>query len=340
MHIGDSIEYLAKAEGRRIRPIKDESELDELDADLGRKIPAFRIKRSDVRTGPAFVAEFLNRDPGHDNVGRIPFLADFLNRRVLPMVDSAVDVTGIYRIELHDSYSYLPGRHLYKNVLSFGRTKDAHEQSVALMADPYHMGDFGGIVHTMSLDNVPWDRKVPKLFFAGTTTGNKTPQLNERIKACIWSLDRRDVADMYITKVAQIDFDKIHTAFPRFSEALHLPVSPMEHFPYKYQVNIVGNTACWSRLPMVMASKSVLVNCTAEAPDDVMWYYPLMREGEHYVGADSSRGDDLLRAHEYCVNNDAECRARTVRANSLARSLFHSGTAASYTAMLLETAAT
>lgn len=338
MHIGDSIEYLAKAEGRLVRPVREE-ELDELDADLGRKIPAFRIKRSDVRTGPGFVAEFLGRDPGHDNVGRIPYLTDFLNRRVLPMVDSSVDVTGVYRIELHDSYSYLPGRHLYKNVLSFGRTKDAFENSVALVPDPYHMADYGGLVHTMSCDNVPWERKVPKLFFAGTTTGNRLPQLNERIKACVWSLDRRDVADMYITKVAQIDYDHINAAFPRFAEALHVPVSPAEHFSYKYQVNIVGNTACWSRLPMIMASKSVMVHCAAEAPDDSMWYYPLLREGEHYVGADSSRGGDLLRAHQYCVNNDEECRGKTSRANALARSLFHSGTAASYFATLLESSA-
>ena len=91
MHVGDQIEYLAKAEGRRVRPIKDEAELEELDEKLGRKLPAFRIKRSDVKTGAAFVAEFLNRDPGHDNVGRIPFLSDFLNRRVLPMVDSSAE---------------------------------------------------------------------------------------------------------------------------------------------------------------------------------------------------------------------------------------------------------
>ena len=334
MNIGDSIEVLAKAEGRRICPV-NEDELDELDADLGRKVPAFRIDRS----GGGFVAEFLDRDPGHDNVGRIPFIRDFLNRRVLPMVERSVDVTGAYRIELHDSYSYLEGSHLYKNVLSFGRATDAAEHSVALMADPYHMGDFGGLVNAMSLDDVPWEAKAPKLFFAGTTTGSRIPQSNERLKACVWSLDHRDVADMHITKVAQMDVGEILSAFPRFSETMHAPFAPVDHFPYKYQVNIAGNTACWSMLPMVLASKSVLVHCEPHGRD-VMWYYPMLKAGEHYVSANSSGGEDLLLAHRYCVNNDAECRATTARANSIARSLFHSGTAATYASILLEASAT
>ena len=339
MHLGESVEFIAKAEGRRIRPIKDESELDALDEKLGRKLPAIRIKRSGVKTGPAFVAEALNRDPNHDNAPRLPFLVDFFNRRVLPMVDSSADVTGAYRVELHDSYSYLYNRHLYDNVLSFGRTKDALERNVALLPDPYHMDDFGGIVHAMSLDHIPWEIKVPKLFFAGTTTGNRDPSRNERIKACIWSLDHRDISDMYITKVAQIEMAHICNAHPRFREALHVPFGVIDHYPYKYQANIVGNTACWSRLPMVLASKSLLVHCAAEAPDDAMWYYPLLRENEHYVAADSSKGHDLEKAHAYCVANDSECRAMTTRANALARKLFHSGVAASYTATLLESAA-
>lgn len=336
MHLGDSIEFIAKAEGRRVRPVKDDAELVELDAKLGRKLPAIRIVRSSVKSGPAFVAEGLNRDPNHDNAPRLPYLVDFFNRRVLPMVDSSADVTGAYRVELHDSYSYLPGRHLYDNVLTFGRTRDALENTVALLPDPYHMADFGGIVHAMSQDNLAWEDKTPKLFFAGTTTGNRDPLYNERIKACIWSLGRRDISEMYITKVAQMEMPHALAVHPRFGEVLHTPFGPSEHFPYKYQANIVGNTACWSRLPMVMASNSLLVHCPAEAPDDVMWYYPLMRAGEHYVCAESSKGIHLEKAHAYCVANDAECKAMTTRANRLARDLFHSGMAASYIATLLE----
>lgn len=339
MHLGDQIEFLAKAEGRRITPIRDEAELDGLDEILGRKLPAIRIRRSNVKTGAAFIAEGLDRNPKHDNAPRLPFLVDFFNRRVLPMVDSSSDVTGYYRLELHDSYSYLPGRHLYDNVLSFGRANDALEKNVALLPDPYHMADFGGIVHAMSLDNIPWESKIPKLFFAGTTTGNRDPARNERINSCIWSLNHRNIADMFITKVAQMDIANVYRAHPRFGEVLHTPFGPVDHYPYKYQVNIVGNTAAWSRLPMIMASKSLLVHCPAEATDDLMWYYPLLRAGEHYVAADSSKGSSLQNAHAYCVANDSECKAMTTRANKLARDLFHSGNAASYTAIMLESAA-
>ena len=341
MDTGQAVEHLARAEGRRVRPIKDPEELDELDARLGRRLPAIRVSRRSPgsKTGSAFVAEGLDRDPTHDNAGRLPYLVDFFNRRVLPMVDSEADVVGAYRVELHDSYSYLPGRHLYEEALTFGRAPDAPERRVALLPDPYHMGDFGGIVAAAAADPVPWADKKPTLFFAGTTTGDRDPAKNARIRACVWSLDRRDVAEMHVTKIAQMDPNAILAAHPRFAETLHAPFPTEAHFAYRYQVNVVGNTACWSRLPMILASRSLMVHARAAAPDDAMWYYPLLREGRHYVGADSAEGPDLLKAHAFCRSYDLQCRAMVDEANALARDLFHSGCAAAYAATLLEEAA-
>lgn len=337
MDIGQATEDIARSEGRRVHPVRDPSELEELDEAMGRRLPAFRIDRSEAKSGSAFVAVGLSdRDPGHDNADRLPFLVDFLNTRVLPMVESAACVSGTYRVELHDSYTYLPDRHRYHNVFSFGRAPDAAERTVALLPDPYHMGDFGGLVSIMSDDTVPWTDKLPKLFFAGTTTGDRNPANNARIRACMWALDRPDVAEMHITKIAQMAPDAILKAHPRFRETLRPPIPPEQHFRYRYQTNIVGNTACWSRLPMIMASRSLLVHCRSVAADDAMWYYPLIREGRHYVGADSAEGPDLLRAHAFCRSYDRQCRAMVDEANVLARDLFHSGTAASYMATLLE----
>lgn len=339
MDTGQAVEYIARAEAARVRAITDDAELDELDEKLGRRLSGIRIRR---KIGGGLVAEALVRDPGHDNADRLPFLVRFMNDRVLPMVDPAAcfgnaERGGVLRVELHDSYSYLPGRHLYEEALSFGRAPDALERRVALVPDPYHMSDFGGAVVAAAADAVPWAAKEPLLFFAGTTTGDRDPARNARIRACVWSATRRDVSRMYITNVAQMRLESIVAAHPDFMHAMHAPVPVEDHFGYRYIVNIAGNTACWSRLPMILSSRSLAVHArTPCGADDAMWYYPLIREGRHYVAADSAEGPDLERALGFCKAYDKQCRAMTNEANALSRDLFHSGTAAAYLATFVE----
>jgi hypothetical protein len=357
MDTGQAIEQLARAEARRTRPITDPEELDELDARVGRTVPAFRIVRAPTGAG----AGALRAEPapgregrGHDNAERLPFVCDFLNRRVLPLLSAYGDdggdlfpsgafggrsggsLEGTYRVELHDSYTYLPGRAGYAEVLSFGRATDAEERRVALAPDPYHMGGFGGALGVAASDGVPWASKEPVLFFAGTTTGDRDPARNARLRACVWSLSRPDVSRMLITNIAQMSPDAILAAHPAIGGAFHAPVPLEDHFRYRYQANIVGNTACWSRLPMILSGRSLAVHVRHS---DSMWYYPLLREGRHYVGAESVEGEDLLRALAFCRSYDRQCRAMVDEANALARDLFHPGAAATYLAALLDEAA-
>ena len=336
----EAVEHLAKAEARRVRPIKRHEDLLELERRHGRPLNAIEIRRKPVGGGSGFEAFGLEREPGHDNAPRLPFLVDFFNRRALPLVNPRADgVCGMWRIELHDAYSYLPDRHKYNEVLTFGRALDANERRVALIPDPYHMADFGGLIDRAAKDMVPWARKEPSLFFAGTTTGDRDPLNNARLRACAWAVDHTDVARMHITKIAQIDPPAILAAYPRIAEAFHAPYSVEDHFAYRYQVNLVGNTACWSRLPMIMSSKSVMLHVRSRPSADAMWYYPLLRENRHYVGVDTESGEDLLRARAYCLANDRACRTMVDESNALSRDLFHSSTAAAYLAVLLEESA-
>jgi hypothetical protein len=141
---------------------------------------------------------------------------------------------------------------------------------------------------------------------------------------------------MHITKIAQMAPEAAVRAHPSLFATLHAPFSIAEHHRYRYQVNIVGNTACWSRLPMILSSRCLAVHARHS---DAMWYYPLLREGRHYVGADSAEGPDLLRAHAFCRAYDRQCRSMVDEANALARDLFHPGAAASYFAELLKESA-
>ena len=269
----------------------------------------------------------------HENAERMPFVCDFVRDRVLPLVDPDVNVTGRYRIELHDSYSYLPSHYTarHRNAMVFARPRGATE-SVALIPDTFHMGDFGGMLRVR--DTIGWDTKYPVMFFAGSTTGDRDPERNERIRACVWSLQHRDVARFHVTNVVQMCPRDALAKVPAMARTLHPHISVADHFQYKYQVNIAGNTACWSRVPMIMASSCIMLNMDHS---DILWYYPLLADGTHYVGASSL--DDLLKQRQYCVANDAWCRGIVAHANRFAKSFFESSTAAGYMAQLLEHAA-
>jgi hypothetical protein len=110
----------------------------------------------------------------------------------------------------------------------------------------------------------------------------------------------------------------------------HAPLDT--HFKYKYVLNVVGNTACWSRVPMILSTRSLMVHARHA---DVAWYYPLLREGRHYVAADSVNGPDLERALQFCKSYDRQCKDMVREANVLSRQLFSSAApAAAYAAEL------
>lgn len=340
MDLSDAICSIAQSEARRIHPIHADpdselySELDEMDAPIGRHLPAFRIHPSSSRK--LIATPLVNRDPGHDNAPRLLHLCSFLNTSILPMIDPECRLNGTFRVELHDSYSYLSNHTEYDNVFSFARPLDAKERSVALLPDPYHMNSFNGLTKAASLDPIRWSEKIPKLFFCGTTTGNRNPLTNQRIKACVWASTRPDLAVMSITHVAQMSMDSIiNTWSLPTTKAIMGAYQPLEtHFKYRYLVNIVGNTACWSRLPMILSSSSLMVHVRHA---DSMWYYPLIREGRHYVAADSEGGADLDRAFRFCSSYDQMCQRMVKEANHLSRELFtDSASAVTYLSELLE----
>ena len=342
MDAPDVISFLAAAEARRMRPITDDDELVRL-AEDGKALPFFRISKDAM--GRLRVEG--GGHAGHDNEGRMPFVCDFVQRRVLPLLstDPSVGsdgpfgpkagrhgaerpaVCGTYRLELHDAYSYLPNAAEYENALSFGRARDARE-SVALFPDPYQMGDYGGLL-TLA-DEVPWTLKSPVMFFAGTTTGDRAPEKNARIRACVWSLAHRDVSLFLITKVAQMGVEEACARVPDLRRTFHGHVPIREGHGFRYGVNIVGNTACWSRVPQILCSKSVMFHVRHA---DATWYYPALQEGVHFVGVDAV--EDLPAKRAFCEGNPGFCQAVTLNANRFCHGFLDSSHAASYAAQLL-----
>lgn len=339
------IERLAGHEGRRLDLNafrSGETPDDDGDATVIPDTVSYILLTSSEKSGRLHAVGQPGSFESHDNAPRMPFVCAFLNRMVLPYMSSAASHAlakrcGRLAIELHDTYkdSCSAGATIYdrdsafRNTLVFSRDQD-HKYPV-LIPDPFQMGNYGNMLDTTA-DRVDWREKTPKMFFAGTTTGHRDPTKNERIRRCVWSLDHRDIADFFVTRIAQMDPRQALSAVPALARTLNHRFSEDHHTKYRIGANIAGNTCSWSRIPAVMNTRTVLFDF---AYPDVAWYSPAMRDGVHYV----SVNDDnvVAKYHEY-VADARKCAAMADCANALVRDYMRPVHAAQYTRHLLETA--
>lgn len=322
--VSDVISGLASAEANRVRKFRDsdEEELDRV-ADGLPVVPLLHIVRGSV--GKWSVCS--SGEQGHPNEARMPVIKQWLERDVFPLAIDSEDLSGTYRLELHDSYTYLPRADEYRDILSFCRSSTTNAR-VALLPDPYQACGYSGLLG--AVDDVPWKSKRPTVMFAGSTTGAHDPKQNKRVMACIWALDHKLETDFRISAVVQMRPYDIIRRIPVIRDIIAPHVSPQVQFQYRFLANIVGNTACWSRVPMIMRSSSVMFHTPH---DDIAWYYPMMQAGVHYVECASH--DSFLQNRLTCMADDAGCQLMTGNANALYNSYLTRAAAASYTLCLL-----
>lgn len=321
MDINETISYLGRQEGRKLKICSEISELNP-------NIPFFEINDYRVRIGG-----YKN----HDNASRMIFFASYLQDNILPGTNRDKSLNGFYNLELHDSYSYLhqdePGHNdtqSYNNCLVWSKRKcDDH---VILIPDVYHLTNYGNRF-TCENDSLSFEMKNDKIGFWGTTTGNRNPLLNRRIQMCKW-LNMHDEmherSDCYITNVAQMKAESI-------SDLAHIykqPVSISFQYNYKFLLNIPGNTCSWDRVPLIMRSNSMLFNMPC---DDMCFYYPLLTSGNQYIRVDTH---DIFKHQLYYRNNHNEAKFITKNANNFFRNYLNGTVAKQYLISLFEAAAT
>ena len=68
------------------------------------------------------------------------------------------------------------------------RKEDTINTHVPLLPDYYFMNNWD-MRYNFINDTEPWKDKYSKIIFVGSTTGNSDPHKNERIQACLWSLE-------------------------------------------------------------------------------------------------------------------------------------------------------
>ena len=321
----ETIQYLAQAEAKHFAPLRTDVIMEDIE------IPRLSILKSSCGT---YSVEMQGHQ-GHDNEGRAPLVCSFMRSSVLANVDPTIDASGVYPLELHDSYSYLAAdspehRAKYKGALSFSKNM-AHGHTIAF-PDPYQITGYGGMLGVH--DTLEFEKKRDIVLFAGTTTGSRDPLKNARINACRWAINRRPEYQFYITNVAQMTVDDVRSSVPECDAIFHQPISHDDHFQCKYIFNIQGNTCCWSRVPMIMNSRSLMLNLRHA---DGAWYYPLMHDGQHFVNV--ANLDALPSTVQYCASNPAWCKHIVANANQFVKNYCGQVHAAYYAKCLIETMA-
>lgn len=274
--------------------------------DIDKTIPYFRIfKHNGKYKASGF--NFMT----HDNAPRMGFVLKYLEDHVFPNVKEG-DLCGYYSIQLHDTYTYLNDGKIYDDVFTFGKRKS--DKGPIVLPDCYFMGDWGRKYHGL-VDNIRWEDKIGKAIFVGSTTGNRDPTLNQRIDLCLWGRDKKDWCDFGITGIVQMDPGVACERVPDLKKVLRPQMTLEDQMKYKYMLLIDGNTNKWTVDSFYTKSLSLMM-----PSKDMLWYYPLLIEGTHFVGVDR---DNMIKKIQYYNSNDREAKFIVENGNILASKLFN-----------------
>ena len=183
----------------------------------------------------------------------------------------------LLKVSLHDKCNI-------DGVLTFGANID---NKAVLIPDMYQMNNYGKDIFLSDKDDMKFTDKINKVVFYGTSTGSLNSSLNTRLNTCIWSIKdewAKKMTDIKITKLAQISLTGINIYAKQqkidIKNIFADHVSIEDQIKNKYILSIDGNTWAWNRPVWIMNSNSLLFKYEY---DKIGWYYPLLKENEHYV---------------------------------------------------------
>lgn len=227
-------------------------------------------------------------------------------------------MSGAFQVELHDVYDN--EKIDFTNTLVWSKYKD--DEHVILLPDIYHLIDFCGKLKKTDL--ITYENKKDKICFFGSSTGSTDVQHNERINSCKWGSCHADVADFFITRKVQMHEE---TVIP--GNIVCDPVEQSKILDYKFCCNIKGNTNCWDRVPVIMASNSLLF----QMPSEFMSFYePLIRTSIAQI----TDHDDLVRQRMFYLTNQTEAQRMIKEANEFARIYLNAEVAQHYMVNLFQ----
>jgi hypothetical protein len=172
-----------------------------------------------------------------------------------------------------------------------------------LIPDPYLMAKHAELASVLdSKKLLPFNKRKSRFFFSGTITGPSVPFSHENIKynprhGLFEKTKQWPFLDYNVTNFMLLD----HLASPSYKDHIlkhysHLKGESVDffyHANYKYLLSFDGFGSAWSRVPLILATGSVLILNAACS----QYFYCLMVENETHVTikSDLSNGEQLYK---------------------------------------------
>lgn len=218
----------------------------------------------------------------------------FYNSLIKTGIDNFTCITGF-----GDNYP------LDMGILTFSKNK--YRKNV-LIPDVYALNNYNGMLNI----NDTFQKK-DEMIFAGSSTGNTfNLYLNDRLNVCNYAIDKNWL-NAKITNVVQTNYNCIKKCYPDCDKFISKFIPVQEQLQYKFILSIDGNTTAWDRVPWVMNSRSLLFRYNT---DNINWYYPLMKAGEHFVECDLNT---IENKYKFYLNNPKEAEFIVNNANQFVK---------------------
>jgi len=163
-------------------------------------------------------------------------------------------------------------------------------------------------------EKYPWNKKVAKGFWRGSTTGGysraDTWQELDRAKLVLVSLAYPGLVDARFHQVVQCD--KSVPQLLKEKGMVSKAVSKGDHLKYKYLVDVDGNSCSFERYFWLLLSNSLVIK---QVSPNVQWYYGALQPYEHFLPVKKDLSD-LVEKIEWAKTHDEECRIMSERASA------------------------
>ena len=216
-------------------------------------------------------------------------------------------------ISLHDSLD----TELSLPVCVFAKNK--HLKTQPLIPDFEALGGYEGLRKEVEkgLSKYPWNKKINKVFWRGSSTGGWLTTVNwhenARCKISMISNQFPSLVDAKISNICQCD-DEVR-AILISSNLLGSAVSVKDHFQYKYLIDIDGNSCTYSRFFWLLLSNCLTLK---QVTENIQWYYKGISPWQHYIPIKADMSDLLEKLAQVGSEND-RCLAIIAQANDFAK---------------------
>lgn len=188
---------------------------------------------------------------------------------------------------------------------------------LVLAPDSYTLGEWPRVYVDILKANekYPWTRKIEKAFWRGSTNGVAYTRENwesfPRVKLVQLSLDNPSLIDAKFTSFNAYDNDSSDMVAEKYP--LAIAISQSDHVKYKIQIALEGGARSLSgELWRLLSNSSIL----KQKSNNVQWFYPILKEGEHYINIEPDMSD-MLDKIKWLLNNDAEAKKSAFSSSAL-----------------------